>query len=204
MVKTSFGTRLMKARFAAGFETARAFSMAVGLNENRYARYERGTSEPDYALLSKICDTLGVTPNDLLGYGEIKPRHARSERATLGFGDEGVAFQPASVRVKPGRVQGGSPAVGGQVGGEAKAVDELLWKLASDLVTGRVGRGARGRTARGGTPITDVARLFVSLRADTVPQIARLLVSEDVERLPAAARQRVHATADAIIRRLVA
>jgi transcriptional regulator with XRE-family HTH domain len=38
----------------------------AGLSERRYGHYVRGTRDPDYATLLRICDVLTVTPNDLL------------------------------------------------------------------------------------------------------------------------------------------
>ena len=38
----------------------------AGLAERRYGHYVRGTREPDFATLLRICDVLDVTPNDLL------------------------------------------------------------------------------------------------------------------------------------------
>src|SRR5258708_35718051 len=38
----------------------------AGLVERRYGHYTRGTHEPAYATLLRICAVLDVTPNDLL------------------------------------------------------------------------------------------------------------------------------------------
>jgi transcriptional regulator with XRE-family HTH domain len=43
-------------------------AQALGIDENRYTRYERAEVEPDLALLVRICTVLGLTPNDLLGF----------------------------------------------------------------------------------------------------------------------------------------
>ena len=37
-----------------------------GLAERRYGHYARGTREPDFATLLRICAVLDATPNDLL------------------------------------------------------------------------------------------------------------------------------------------
>jgi transcriptional regulator with XRE-family HTH domain len=37
-----------------------------GAPARRYGHYVRGMREPDYATLLRICEALGVTPNDLL------------------------------------------------------------------------------------------------------------------------------------------
>ena len=42
--------------------------LAIGIEENRYTRYERAEVEPSLTVLLKICETLGVSPNDLLGF----------------------------------------------------------------------------------------------------------------------------------------
>lgn len=38
----------------------------VGISASRYGKYIRDHTEPDYALLVRICDVLGLTPNDVL------------------------------------------------------------------------------------------------------------------------------------------
>ena len=47
----------------------------AGLAERRYGHYVRGTREPDFATLLRICDVLDLTPNDLL-LAEKPPRLA--------------------------------------------------------------------------------------------------------------------------------
>ena len=67
-VRLAFSQRLRTFRAARGFKRARAFAAALELEENRYTRYERAEVEPTLTVLCKICDRLGATPNDLLGY----------------------------------------------------------------------------------------------------------------------------------------
>lgn len=38
----------------------------VGISASRYGKYIRDYTEPDYALLVRICGVLGLTPNDVL------------------------------------------------------------------------------------------------------------------------------------------
>lgn len=46
----------------------------AGLAERRYGLYVRGTREPDFGTLLRICAVLDVTPNDLLLAGrEVRP-----------------------------------------------------------------------------------------------------------------------------------
>ena len=65
-IRMLFAKRLKAYRVPRGFATARSFANALGIDENRYTRYERAEVEPDLSLLLKICSLLAVKPNDLL------------------------------------------------------------------------------------------------------------------------------------------
>jgi transcriptional regulator with XRE-family HTH domain len=65
-VMNAFARRLKKAREDAGFDTAKRFAEALGVEQNRYRHWERGTAQPDIAMLTRICRLLDVEPNDLL------------------------------------------------------------------------------------------------------------------------------------------
>jgi transcriptional regulator with XRE-family HTH domain len=45
----------------------------AGLAERRYGHYVRGTREPDFETLLRICAVLDVTPNDLLTIARLSP-----------------------------------------------------------------------------------------------------------------------------------
>lgn len=62
-----FAKRLRELRIPKGFRTARKLATELGIDENRYTRYERAEVEPDLELLVRIAEALEVTPNDLLG-----------------------------------------------------------------------------------------------------------------------------------------
>ena len=66
--RARFASQLRRLRVQKGFATARQFALAIGIEENRYTRYERAEVEPSLTVLLKICETLGVSPNDLLGF----------------------------------------------------------------------------------------------------------------------------------------
>lgn len=51
----------------------------AGLAERRYGHYVRGTREPDFATLLRICTVLDATPNDLL-LTDKGPKPAAHER----------------------------------------------------------------------------------------------------------------------------
>ena len=61
-----FAKRLRDRAKQLGISNAEAARRA-GLDERRYAHYASGRREPDLATLVKIADTLGTTPNWLLG-----------------------------------------------------------------------------------------------------------------------------------------
>lgn len=63
-----FSSRLKTVRKAAGFKSARALAKVLGIDENRYTRYERAEVEPNLQLIVKICNLLETSPNELLGF----------------------------------------------------------------------------------------------------------------------------------------
>ena len=65
-VRALFAGNLRRLRIENGFRSARAFARRVGIDDNRYTRYERAEVEPNLNVLLKICDTLQVSPNELL------------------------------------------------------------------------------------------------------------------------------------------
>ena len=65
-VMKAFSSRLRKARASAGYEHAKVFAEALGVEPARYRHWERGTAQPDLTTLTRICRLLGVEANDLL------------------------------------------------------------------------------------------------------------------------------------------
>jgi transcriptional regulator with XRE-family HTH domain len=61
----SFGKRLRARAQQLGLTDAAA-ARRCGLSERRFGYYVRGTHEPDYTTLLKICATLDTTPDALL------------------------------------------------------------------------------------------------------------------------------------------
>jgi transcriptional regulator with XRE-family HTH domain len=64
--RAQFAKNLRRLRIEKGFRTARELSKALGIEENRYTRYERAEVEPSLSLLLKICEALKTSPNELL------------------------------------------------------------------------------------------------------------------------------------------
>jgi ribosome-binding protein aMBF1 (putative translation factor) len=65
-IMSTFAERLKHARERAGFESAEVFAHAADWHPHRYRKYERGEVEPNFDTLTRICELLGCTPNDLL------------------------------------------------------------------------------------------------------------------------------------------
>jgi len=66
----AFGKRLKSAREAAGYVSAQGFAAVLGQEPHTYRHWERGEAEPDFENLTRICELLRVTPNDLLPHAE--------------------------------------------------------------------------------------------------------------------------------------
>ena len=62
-----FAKCLRRLRSEGGY-TQRDFARALGIDENRYGRYERAEVEPTLTLLCRMSEVLRVSPNDLLGF----------------------------------------------------------------------------------------------------------------------------------------
>jgi transcriptional regulator with XRE-family HTH domain len=77
-VRQEFARRLRQLRIERGFMHARTFSKALGIEENRYTRYERAEVEPTLTLIHRMCEVLEVTPNDLFGFAEKASGRQRS------------------------------------------------------------------------------------------------------------------------------
>jgi transcriptional regulator with XRE-family HTH domain len=63
LMKT-FADRLKAAR-EVKYGSAEQFAHTLAFSPHRYRKYERGQAEPNFETLTRICDLLGITPNDL-------------------------------------------------------------------------------------------------------------------------------------------
>lgn len=160
---TEFANRLREYRVPRGYRTARMFARALGIDENRYTRYERAEVEPDLALLVRICTLLEITPNDLLGFPEIsKPV------APAGFAEAGSADgQPALTGGPAERVIRNQRAIAWQI----------ACKLAAQPLDGQVSND----------PLTLLARtsgLFREIEADPFEFVATAADKSVLKALP--------------------
>jgi transcriptional regulator with XRE-family HTH domain len=169
-VRSQFAKRLKIIRTQRGFDRARYFAKSLGIEENRYTRYERAEVEPSLTLIHKMCATLHVTPNELLGFSE--------------FNDEG-AFQSA-----PGLAE--SPASAGKPQGQAAGngnAGSLAWRLASEAVAIRSEQASRGKSPE--DPLAnfrETGALFQKLQAEPFSTVAEI-VDDPAVKAAAAARK---------------
>lgn len=68
-----FGKRLRACRIAAGFEQADMFADMLGIEAQRYRRYERGEAMPPTDVLLDMCEALDKTADFLLFGRTEKP-----------------------------------------------------------------------------------------------------------------------------------
>ncbi|MFM1816421.1 MAG: Helix-turn-helix domain [Pseudomonadota bacterium] len=105
--RTFFARRLRELRIPRGFRTARSLAQELGIDENRYTRYERAEVEPDLDLLVRISEVLEITPNDLLGvfsqpdtetgFAEVDTRTmAKSNHGIIEIGSAGDHPEPSA------------------------------------------------------------------------------------------------------------
>jgi transcriptional regulator with XRE-family HTH domain len=154
-VRSQFAKRLKAMRAQGGFERARYFAKALGIEENRYTRYERAEVEPSLTLIHKMCDVLRVTPNELLGF----PEHKNSLLP-------GFAEDPAEYLAR------------GELAPE-RHVELLAWRLASEVA------GVRGGPRDPFTVKGDAGRLYQLLLKDPFNTIAAIVSDEALKGLDA-------------------
>jgi transcriptional regulator with XRE-family HTH domain len=154
-VRSQFAKRLKIIRTQRGFDRARYFAKSLGIEENRYTRYERAEVEPSLTLIHTMCATLHVTPNELLGFAE--------------FNDE-AAFQHG-----PGLSE--SPAELAKGGASAHSnLGSLAWRLAGEAIAIRGEQPGRGKPHE--DPLAtfrETAALFQKLQAEPFDTVAEIL-----------------------------
>lgn len=62
----AFAKRLRAARKEAGYDSAERFAHALGVEPHTYRHWERAESQPNLTILTRMCQLLNVTPNELL------------------------------------------------------------------------------------------------------------------------------------------
>jgi len=152
----AFAAGLRLARVRAGYKTARSLAIRLGIQENRYTRFERGAAEPDFSLIAQICDVLEVTPNELFGIGA----------AAAGFAERG---QPSlAPQVEPRDV----PRAVREPGASPSA--HAAWRLASDIERARRKLAGGGAADEGLAAVRETTTLYEELMAAPYAAIGRI------------------------------
>jgi len=144
-VRSEFAKRLKVIRTQRGFPRARYFASTLGIEENRYTRYERAEVEPSLTLIHKMCETLGITPNELLGFEAVRPREAPS-----GFAEAGAGPETANPR------------------------EAIAWQLAEEILRTRRELDQSRRPADPLSDLRDTGALYRNLVAEPFETIAKL------------------------------
>jgi transcriptional regulator with XRE-family HTH domain len=192
--RARFAKRLKAIRVPRGFRTARSLAEALGIDENRYTRYERGEVEPNLDLLLQICSLLGATPNDLLcdyigssgdgcqpGFAESyppsyapSPDDGRRERMQ-------PRANPLLGTIEPHRID--SNIVGAQQ-------DAIAWLLSGELAALH---GKAHQPGPGG-PFEQLKRtseIFADLKSDPFAFVARVMRDSSLLEADLATQQRI-------------
>ena len=161
-VRSQFAKRLKEMRVQSGFPRARYFADSLGIEENRYTRYERAEVEPSLTLIHKMCETLKVSPNELLGFAESA-------------GASGGGF----AEVAPRESANAEDAA-------ARHLDLLAWRLASEAVA--VGNRHRATSKASLDPLAatrETGKLFQKLQSDPFGTIAEFVAEDALKDLDA-------------------
>src|SRR5262245_25104146 len=157
-VRAEFAKRLRTLRAQRGYERARHFAKALGIEENRYTRYERAEVEPNLTLLFEICQTLAVTPNELMGFVD----GALEGRPVGGLADGAAAGR---------RDSRGTPEA--TLGPDRRA---LAWQLATEAA--HLQAELRGATKAAFDPlrlVRETGRLYSRLEQDPFGTVAEIV-----------------------------
>jgi transcriptional regulator with XRE-family HTH domain len=157
-VRSEFAKRLKDMRQQKGFPRARYFAKTLGIEENRYTRYERAEVEPSLTLIHKMCEVLQVTPNQLLGFPRRQP-------------------QPP-----PGFSEDEADGLGSIENLSERQVEPQAWRLASAIAAVRSTHGG----VRPADPLAlmgETSKLFQQMLRDPFNTVANLVAEESVQML---------------------
>ncbi len=156
-VRAQFAQRLKKLRVQNGYPRARYFARSLGIEENRYTRYERAEVEPSLTLLHKMCEILKVSPNELMGF---------AAGASPMFGEEFSQY------AEPGE--------------RSKDFALVAWKLASEAINSRSKVRSRAKSSDDPLAATrDTGKLFQQLQSDPFGTVALIVADENLTHLDA-------------------
>ncbi len=169
-LRAEFAQRLRRLRIERGYKRARHLAESLGIDENRYTRYERAETEPDISLLSLICSKLAVTPNTLLGFDGVEAGRARERIFPVAGGTPVGALHEPEHGAPPQWPMTSEPGPG--VAGQLDKRRKLTWQLAEWAVHHLPPIGAQAKEALGRVETT--AQLYASLMTDPFLGVGRI------------------------------
>ena len=152
--RRQFARRLRELRVARGFKTARSLAGALGIDENRYTRYERAEVEPDIALIQRICETLCLSPNELFG---VTPHERPVIPSGLAEGTKEYSAEAPSGTPRNGR-------------------SEVAWLLASKVAELQSRSANQGNGGKPLARLQQAARLFTDLERRPYAAVSEILL----------------------------
>ena len=170
-VRSQFAKRLKVIRTQRGFDRARYFAKSLGIEENRYTRYERAEVEPSLTLIHKMCATLHVTPNELLGFAEFNDEGAFQHAP----GQHAAGQHPPGLSESSGEMSKAGPS-SHAAGNGAANLGSLAWRLASEAIAIRGEQSGRGKASE--DPLAtfrDTAALFQKLQSEPYDTVAAIV-----------------------------
>jgi transcriptional regulator with XRE-family HTH domain len=182
IARQQFARRLREFRVARGFKTARSLAQALDIDENRYTRYERAEVEPDIKLIQQICETLSLSPNDLLG--TPVPRQAMAPRPALSATVSGFS-EPEPVPFNP----------------SAGERDRTAWLLACAVADLRATATNPSLEGAGVSPLATLqqaARLFADLQSRPYAAVTDILLHPAVAQAPLKEARRIETLIEAL------
>jgi transcriptional regulator with XRE-family HTH domain len=159
-VRSEFAKRLKSMRMQKGFPRARYFAKTLGIEENRYTRYERAEVEPSLTLIHKMCEVLEVSPNQLLGFSGRRPaelRYELEEEAAEGLGP------PENL--------------------SERQVEPQAWRLASAVAAVRSAHGTGAKPADPLALMGETTKLFQHLLKDPFNTVAGIVADPALQGL---------------------
>jgi transcriptional regulator with XRE-family HTH domain len=180
IARQQFARRLREFRVTRGFKTARSLAQALDIDENRYTRYERAEVEPDIKLIQQICETLNLSPNDLLG--APVPRDAAARRPAPGAAASGFA-EPEPAPFNP----------------SAGERDRTAWLLACAVADLKA--TATSPPTEGSSPLATLqqaARLFADLQSRPYAAVTDILLHPAVAQAPVKEARRIETLIEAL------
>jgi transcriptional regulator with XRE-family HTH domain len=174
--RQQFAQRLRELRIPRGFRTARSLARALDIDENRYTRYERAEVEPDLTMIRRICETLGVTPDALLGFDTL---------------EDTTAAPPVTGRAP---ANGTTAASSPSRATELQTSAWLLAETASSLL-----RVDASHAAAPLTPVTETCKIYQALVERPFETISEILAHADLANVDLPSASALRASIDQFV-----